>query len=134
MSDAQREHVAQLGIGDQVVLSGKVERTTLAAFYRQAKAVLVTSDSEGFGLPVIEGLACGVPVFASDIPVLREVGEGCVVHCRVGDPDDWAARVGSFLEGSLQPPAREKRLALAAKYTWANHARIILDAYGALGA
>jgi glycosyltransferase involved in cell wall biosynthesis len=132
VSDAQRAHIARLGIGDRVILSGKVERSTLAAFYQQAQAVLVTSDAEGFGLPVIEGLACGAPVFASDIPVLREVGEGRVVHCRVGDPDDWAARVGRFLAGELAPPPREERLALAAKYTWKNHARIILDAYQAL--
>jgi glycosyltransferase involved in cell wall biosynthesis len=133
VSDAQREHIARLGLADAIVLSGKVERATLAAFYRRAKAVLVTSESEGFGLPVIEGLACGAPVFASDIPVLREVGEGCVVHCRLADPDDWAARIGSFLDGHTPAPPRENGLALAAKYSWKNHAQVILDAYRALG-
>jgi glycosyltransferase involved in cell wall biosynthesis len=129
LSDAQRAHIAKLGIGDRLVIGGKLGRPTLAALYRQAKAVLVTSESEGFGLPVIEALACGAPVFASDIPVLREVGEACAVFCRLGVPDHWAAQIGRYLDGELTPPPVEDRLALASKYSWKNHARAILDAY-----
>jgi glycosyltransferase involved in cell wall biosynthesis len=94
--------------------------------------VLVTSDAEGFGLPVIEALACGAVVFASDIPVLREVGGDAIVPCRVGDPDHWAATVGRFLDGALSPPPREARLAQAAKFSWSRHARVILGAYQSL--
>jgi glycosyltransferase involved in cell wall biosynthesis len=129
VSDAQRAHIARLGIGGRLVLGGKLGRPTLAALYRQAKAVLVTSESEGFGLPVIEALACGAPVFASDIPVLREVGETSAVYCRLGEPDDWAAKIGRFLDGELTPPPLADRIRLASKYSWQNHARAILDAY-----
>jgi glycosyltransferase involved in cell wall biosynthesis len=134
LDDAQRAHVARARIGDALhqPSEGPIERSVLAGLYRRARAVLVTSDAEGFGLPVIEALACGAVVFASDIPVLREVGGDAVIPCRVGDPDDWAATVGRFLDGDLQAPSREVRLAQAARFTWRNHARIILDAYRAL--
>jgi glycosyltransferase involved in cell wall biosynthesis len=132
LTDAQRAHVEALGIGDRLVLLGKLPRPPLAALYRRAKAVLMPSELEGFGMPVIEALACGAPVFASDIPVFREVGAGCVVHCRLADPEDWAATLGRFLEGKLAAPPVGERLALAAKYSWTNHARVILEAYRAL--
>ena len=132
LSEAQRAHVERLGIEVLQPSKRRIDRRVLAGLYRRAKAVLVTSDAEGFGIPVIEGLACGAVVFASDIPVLREVGGGdAAIHCRVGDADDWAARIGRFLAGE-PPPSRDARLARAAKYTWPNHARIILGAYEAL--
>jgi glycosyltransferase involved in cell wall biosynthesis len=132
LSDSQRAHVERLGIGERLVLGERLGRPTLAALYQRAKAVLVTSEAEGFGLPVIEALACGAPVFASDIPVLREVGETGVVYCRLGAPSDWAAVLGRFLDGELAPPPLNVRLALASKYSWTNHARTILDAYRSL--
>jgi len=55
-----------------------LERSELAELYRQATYTLVISESEGFGLPVIEALACGSPVVATRIPVLREVGGDAV--------------------------------------------------------
>ena len=58
------------------------DRATLAAIYRRASLVLVPSEAEGFGLPVAEALACGVPLLASDIPVLREVGGDAVAATR----------------------------------------------------
>ncbi len=129
----QRAHLARCGIEEALFQPpGPVNREVLGALYRRAAAVLVTSDSEGFGMPVIEALACGSVVFASDIPVLREVGGGAVVHCRVGDPTDWATTLQAFLDGSLEVPSLDRRLAQAAKYTWKRHARAILDAYRAL--
>ena len=59
---------------DAIVVLPFVDRATLAAVYRRAALALLPSEREGFGLPLVEALACGTPVVASDIPVLREVG------------------------------------------------------------
>jgi glycosyltransferase involved in cell wall biosynthesis len=56
-----------------VTLTGEVSDEDLAAIYSGARALVFPSDDEGFGLPPIEALACGTPVVASDLPVLREV-------------------------------------------------------------
>jgi glycosyltransferase involved in cell wall biosynthesis len=137
LTEEHAAHLERCGIKGaflQPAAGSRLDRRVLAGLYRRAKAVLVTSSAEGFGLPVIEALACGAPVFASDIPVLREVAEDAAIYCPMGDADAWTATLDRFLRGEAPPPARDVRLARASKYTWANHARTILDAYRSLGA
>jgi glycosyltransferase involved in cell wall biosynthesis len=90
---------------------------------------LVPSESEGFGLPVIEALACGAVVIASDIPVLREVGGEAVVYCPVADVAAWSNTIRRVLTEPGFAPTREVRLAMARRYSWREHARIIGQAY-----
>jgi glycosyltransferase involved in cell wall biosynthesis len=106
-----------------------LDRREIAALYRAAAAVLLPSEAEGFGLPVIEALACGGRVIASDLPVLHEVGGAAAVYCTVGDVAAWAAAVSRLLGDPAAGPDRTARLAQAARFSWANHARIIDDAY-----
>ena len=56
-----------------VTLTGQVSDDELAAIYTGARALVLSSDDEGFGLPSVEALACGTPVVACDVPALREV-------------------------------------------------------------
>ena len=91
------------------------------------------SEAEGFGLPVIEALACGAAVVASDLPVLREVGGAAVTYRPVGDVPAWAEAVTRTLADPGAAPPREVRLAQAARYSWAEHARVIAAAYARLG-
>jgi len=129
LTAAQRAQVEALGIGDALLQPARQERATLAGLYRRATAVLVTSEAEGFGLPVIEALACGAPVVASDLPVLREVGADACTYCPMGDVPAWVEAVASLLEGRAVPPSREARLARAARFTWDSHARTVLESY-----
>ncbi|MFY2564150.1 glycosyltransferase family 4 protein [Corallococcus terminator] len=129
LNASQREQVARLGIGDALLQPPWQERATLAGLYRNAKAVLIPSEAEGFGLPLIEALACGVPVVASDLPVLREVGEDASLYCPIGDVPAWTQTVDSLLTGRQPPPPLETRRARAARFTWAAHTRTILEAY-----
>lgn len=129
LNAAQREQVAKLGLGDALVQPPFQPRATLAGLYRHAKAVLITSEAEGFGLPLIEALACGVPVVASDLPVLREVGADTCLYCPVGDLTAWTETVDALISGRLVPPPLDARLARAARFTWKAHGRTILDAY-----
>jgi glycosyltransferase involved in cell wall biosynthesis len=106
-----------------------LDRRTLAALYRQAALVLLPSEAEGFGLPVIEALACGAIVVASDIPVLREVGGDGTVYCPAAQVDCWADTVNRLLTNPSLAPDRATRIAHARRYSWEKQATIILEAY-----
>jgi len=125
----QRDQLARLGVGGAVVHATGLSRLELAEVYRRAGAVVVTSDGEGFGLPVVEALACGAPVVASDLPALRESGGTAAAFCAVGDVAAFAAAVERALAPRPDDAARAERLAWAGRFTWAAHARTILGAY-----
>ena len=65
----------------------------------------------------------------SDLPVLREVGGEAAVYCPVGDVAAWADTVAHLLAQPDAAPARSVRQVQASRFSWANHARIIVDAY-----
>ena len=129
LTPEQRAVVDALGLGEALLQPPRLPRATLAGLYRRARAVLVTSEAEGFGLPVIEALACGAPVVASDIPVLREVGGTAVTYAPVGDVAAWAHAVHQVLSTPESPEARQARVARGLGYSWRAHAQRILSAY-----
>jgi glycosyltransferase involved in cell wall biosynthesis len=89
---------ADLGIPfDCVVELPFLERPVLAAVYRRSAALLATSDREGFGWPVVEAMACGTPVVASDLPVFREVGGEAVTYAPLRDLQAWVEAVDRLL-------------------------------------
>jgi glycosyltransferase involved in cell wall biosynthesis len=109
-----------------------MSRDGIAARCRTAAAVLLPSTAEGFGLPVIEALACGAPVVVSDIPTLRQVGGEGVLRCPVNDLEAWRNAVEAAVGG--RGPDVAARLAAAARYTWEAHAATIVGAYAELAA
>lgn len=131
-SPEQCRLLERLGLADGVLQLPSISRSELAVFYRCAAAVLQPSEAEGFGLPMIEALACGAVVVASDIPVLREVGGEAALYCPVGDVASWTERIRLLLSGAAPAPPLSIRLDRAARYSWDAHARIVLDAYRSL--
>ena len=129
LTSTQREQVERLGLSDALLQPPKLDRAALAGLYRGAQAVLVPSEAEGFGLPVIEALACGAPVVASALPVLREVGEAACLYCPMGEVAAWVDTLEALLSGRQAPPAREVRLERARRFTWQAHTRTVLEAY-----
>jgi glycosyltransferase involved in cell wall biosynthesis len=126
---SQREQLERLGIAGEVTQLRGLERRQLAACYRAAALVLQPSESEGFGLPVVEALACGAVVVASDIPVLREVGGDAAVYPPVGDVTAWAEAVVCLLRDPGAAPPKSARLAQAARFSWEAHTQTVLGAY-----
>jgi glycosyltransferase involved in cell wall biosynthesis len=126
------EQIARLGIDQAVSQVRGLTRDQLAELYRRAEVVLVPSEAEGFGLPVIEAMACGAVVIASDIPTLREAGGVAALYRPVADVPAWVEAVAHVLQRWATVPSREARLAWAARFTWREHARIIAEAYLAL--
>lgn len=84
----------------RVVRLGYVDRQTLPALYRAASVCVMPSEEEGFGLPVLEALACGTPVIHSDHPVLCETAGGHGTPFPIGD----ATALAGLLRVALDRP------------------------------
>lgn len=130
----QRLQIAHLDLRSAITQVRGIERREIAGLYRRAALVLQPSEREGFGIPVIEALACGAVVVASAIPSLEEVGDDAVVFCPVGDVPRWVETVSRLLSNPGAAPSRDVRLARARRYSWREHARIVGDAYLRLAA
>lgn len=89
------EEVLRAVCDDVVLVPRLADSRALAALYSGASAVLFPSRYEGFGLPVVEAMACGIPIVASDIPAIREVA-GDVYP--LFQPDDYEGMAGFCLE------------------------------------
>ena len=115
-------------LGVTVVVLPFLDRATLAAIYRRSALLVMPSEREGFGLPLLESLACGTPVVASDIAALREVGGDAVTYCAVGDIDAWIDAIGALLDEREQRPAewaarQERGVRRADAFSWSKYAR-----------
>ena len=139
------KRAADLGIADAIVVlpffnpQSSKDRAALAAVYRRADLVLQPSEAEGFGLPMAEALACGVPLLASDIAVLREVGGEGAVYRPVGDVPAWIKAACEILHASKarSPEITQRRQAgfeRAAVYSWTNHTAQLVQIYRSLSA
>ena len=117
---------------DRVDVLGLTTDEGLAEYYRGARALLFPSLVEGFGIPVLEALACGTPVAASSIAVLHEIAEGAFVPF---DPSD-ATGIAEALERAAFDEAERDRLRRngldkAAMFTWSKVAEDHLRVYAA---
>src|SRR5579862_3965 len=72
--------IAELGVADSVQLTGWIPREEIFGLYQRAHAFIYPSTFEGFGMPVLEAMAAGIPVACSDIPSLREAAEDAVLR------------------------------------------------------
>jgi glycosyltransferase involved in cell wall biosynthesis len=125
-TEAQTAMMDRLKLWDSTVVIPFLNHRDLASVYRRASVVLQPSEREGFGLPVVEAMACGAPLIASDIPVLREIGGAAAAYCALEDIDVWR---DSVLETVSRTPGssafeavRAAGLAHASKYTWSAYA------------
>jgi glycosyltransferase involved in cell wall biosynthesis len=125
-SEDQKRQISRLNIGKKVDQRRDLTRHDLARLYRGAKLLLVTSDAEGFGLPVIEAQSCGTLVIASDIPALREAGGNLAYYCQVGAIDEWCERIGFILKSSIK---LEETKSIYKLHSWEKHAAIIFNSY-----
>ncbi len=112
--------------GENVTWLGEVADDELARLYRGAAAAAYVSLYEGFGLPVLEAMACGTAVVASDLPAVREFARG-VVTVDPRDPDAIAAGLNEAL-ARREALGREGREAAAA-YDWSRVARETVEVY-----
>jgi glycosyltransferase involved in cell wall biosynthesis len=130
----QRALARELAIDEAVTVLPFLDRSTLAAVYRRSALVLMPSEREGFGLPVLEAMACGTPVLASDIDAMREVGGSAALYCDPGDVDAWARTVvGALAERRSRPDAWQHRRQAAVErssiFSWSRYAADVVALY-----
>lgn len=121
-----------LGIKDRIVIMPFLERRVLASVYRRAAVVLMPSEAEGFALPVVEAMACGRPVVASDLPVLRETGGDLAWYCPVADVGRWIETVCALLNGRDGGDQIRARTAWAARFSWDTYCARTVEIYRAV--
>jgi glycosyltransferase involved in cell wall biosynthesis len=125
-----RRHAIDLGISDDVRFLGWVPAGELEALFAAAACFVFPSLYEGFGLPVLEAMARGVPVACSDIGVLQEVARDAA---RLFDPESPHA-IAESIESLLAGRGESQRLAAAGRaraqrFTWERTARATLATY-----
>jgi glycosyltransferase involved in cell wall biosynthesis len=127
--------LAESGLAQQVRFLGFVDEEDLPALYRQSLGLLFPSLSEGFGLPLLEAMACGKPALAFACSSLPEVAGNGAWLLPPGDLSAFAAAIAG-LESS---PEKQRELGSkgylqAQRFTWEATARKVVQAYGkALG-
>lgn len=110
---------ASLGVAERVHRAVDVDDRALAGWYRDAAAVVLPSVEEGFGLPLVEAQAAGVPVVASDIEAFREVSGGHAAFVPVGDEGALADAILEVAAGGAAIVGRLRAaLANAGRFTW----------------
>lgn len=127
---AVEQAIARHGVERWVARPGQVPDTDLPALYSAADAVLLPSLGEGFGLPLLEAMACGAPVIAADAGALPEVAGDAALLVDARDPQAWAAAIVRVLaDEDLAARLRLAAPARAAEFTWERCARETLAVY-----
>jgi len=112
--------IAKLGLNKRIIKTGFIEENDLAAIHNLAKFTLLPSYYEGFGLPVLESMACGTPVVASNVASIPEISKDNIFFCEPTDPRDIAKKIKEVF--SMQQDKRDnlsrKLIDEAKKFSW----------------
>jgi glycosyltransferase involved in cell wall biosynthesis len=134
---AERDPAAQLAVEasparDRIVRLGHVPEADLPAIYSAAAVFCFPSLYEGFGLPVLEAMACGTPVIGAGTSSLPEVGGDVAVYIDPTDPEALAAALGELLgDEARRRDLGARGVAWARRFTWERTATLTLRAYQA---
>jgi glycosyltransferase involved in cell wall biosynthesis len=121
---------ARLGVADAAHLVGWLDERDLAVLYSHAGVLALPSLYEGFGLPLLEGMACGAPVVASNAGPLPEVAGDAAVLLAPRDADVWAdALLGVLTNARRAADLRARGFRRAASFSWDDAAAATRDVY-----
>jgi glycosyltransferase involved in cell wall biosynthesis len=108
---------------------GYLSDVDLRSVVAGAAALVLPSRDEGFGLPVLEAMACDVPVVCSDVPALREISGGHASLVPFGDVEAMGAALTAALANPPTPATLADRRTHAAEFTWRRTAELTVQAY-----
>ena len=124
------EECLRLGICDTTIFAPQVSPSLLPAVYAAADLLVMPSTLEGFGLPVLEAMACGTPVLASSAGSLPEVGGDAALYFDPLSAEELAAQMERVLQShELQLSLRDAGIRRASQFSWETAARRHLELY-----
>ena len=104
-----------------VIERGTADDTTLAGLIAGARALLMPSFAEGFGLPVVEALQLSTPVIASNLPVFREIGDDIPLLLDPGDAGAWLAAVRALCDDGVERARQMAAMPAFRAPGWSDH-------------
>lgn len=118
--------IKEKNLKDRVIIKGYVSSDELASFYRGATAFVSPSLFEGFGLPVVEAMACGCPVIATKIPAVEEiVGDAALLVAPTKERELVDALLVISQDKKLRSDLSKKALLQAQKFSWRTFAKTV---------
>lgn len=118
-NESIRRQIEALNLSNRVVFTGRVPEENLPGLYTGSLALLFPSLYEGFGLPVIEAMACGIPVLTSNTTCLPEIAGDAAI---LVDPESVSEIAGGirdlFYNQKLRTDMRDKGLVQAKNFSW----------------
>lgn len=113
-----------------IIYKGYVSDEELVAFYKNAKAFVMPSFEEGFGIPLLEAMACGCPVVSSNAGSLPEVGSDACLYFDPHNQEDMINQISKILDDlNLRKELIKKGLKRYKKFSWQKLAKQTLEVY-----
>lgn len=131
--EEEKQQLVDLGVADYIHLLTDVDDQHLCFLYNQAIGFVYPSLYEGFGLPLLEAMACGCPIVASNIPAAREVAGDCPIYFEPAEVESLLAAFEMVLSEKHDSARVKLGLEWVKQYSWDETARQTLDVYRALG-
>lgn len=117
-------------LGEKVIFPGWIDEEDKPVLLQSADGFIFPSLYEGFGIPIIEAMAAGLPVICSNIPVLREIGRDAALFCDPRNSAEFAENIKKILiNESLRRDLIERGKYTAQKFTWQKTAEKTLEIY-----
>ena len=111
--------IQQLGLASEVIFLDSISDEELAAYYSSAVALVMPSFYEGFGLPVVEAMACGCPVIAANTSSMPEVAGDAALFFLPNDSDELARLIHRLAtQSALRHHLTEKGFARVKRFSW----------------
>jgi Glycosyltransferase len=130
MSEATTAEYNQSPFKDDIILTGRLSDAELLQMYNMAELFVYPSIFEGFGLPIVEAMQCGLPVIASNSSSIPEIVDDKKLLFNPADEGDILDKINMVLGNErLKVELSEKVLKNAAKFSWKNTAQKTLEVY-----
>lgn len=133
LDEGLKREVARQGLEERVIFTGFVADVDLPALYSGASLLVFPSLYEGFGLPIVEAMACGLPCLISNASSLPEVGGDAAVQLAPHDESAWSEAMLEILMSDDQRAAMSAAgLLQAREFSWKKAAERLLQVYNEL--